>query len=133
MVNPRTGKQVRCRLHGGACTGPVTAKGAEVCRKANWKHGRRSRAEIAAHRKRLAFARMLIGQVNELDPGKRRLSTLSESDREFLRLRIELLQQPFDAAFDACFQAQDWRLLARIAGADTRVLTLLARLEGLLN
>lgn len=29
----------RCRLHGGLSTGPVTLKGLERSRRANWKHG----------------------------------------------------------------------------------------------
>src|SRR5438046_3689932 len=34
----------RCKLHGGKSTGPRTPEGLERSRKANWKHGRRSRA-----------------------------------------------------------------------------------------
>jgi hypothetical protein len=29
----------RCLLHGGKSTGPITCKGLERSRKANWKHG----------------------------------------------------------------------------------------------
>jgi hypothetical protein len=34
----------RCRVHGGKSTGPRTAEGLERSKRANWKHGRRSRA-----------------------------------------------------------------------------------------
>src|SRR6266498_4579228 len=34
----------RCKVHGGKSTGPRTPEGLERSRKANWKHGRRSRA-----------------------------------------------------------------------------------------
>jgi hypothetical protein len=36
----------RCKLHGGKSTGPRTPEGLERSRKANWKHGRRSKAAI---------------------------------------------------------------------------------------
>lgn len=32
----------RCRMHGGASTGPRTAEGRKRCRAAPWKHGRRA-------------------------------------------------------------------------------------------
>ena len=32
----------RCRMHGGASTGPRTPEGLERARRANWKHGLRS-------------------------------------------------------------------------------------------
>ena len=57
LPRTRTGKYTRCRMHGGASTGPRTEDGLERCRKAVWKHGRRSGAAIAA-RKRLAQARL---------------------------------------------------------------------------
>lgn len=37
----------RCRMHGGASTGPRTAAGLERCRAATWKHGRRDAAARA--------------------------------------------------------------------------------------
>ena len=42
--NPRTGEYTRCRMHGGASTGPKTPEGIERCRKAGWKHGLRRRS-----------------------------------------------------------------------------------------
>src|SRR5262252_9440270 len=41
----------RCRMHGGASTGPRTPAGLARSRRANWKHGRYS-AEARALRKR---------------------------------------------------------------------------------
>jgi hypothetical protein len=54
----RTGRQTackapamrngRCRMHGGASTGPRTPAGLERCRQARWKHGAFSRETRAA-------------------------------------------------------------------------------------
>ena len=43
-------KNGRCRMHGGASTGPRTAEGIERIRKARTKHGRYSAASIAQRR-----------------------------------------------------------------------------------
>jgi hypothetical protein len=59
MWSRRTKRYTRCRLHGGASTGPKTPEGLEKCRLANWKHGRRSAAAIAEHRTLLFRLRML--------------------------------------------------------------------------
>ena len=40
----------RCRMHGGASTGPRTPQGLERCQRANWKHGRYSAAAIEQSR-----------------------------------------------------------------------------------
>ena len=40
----------RCRMHGGASTGPRTPEGLERCRLANWKHGQYS-ANALEHRR----------------------------------------------------------------------------------
>jgi hypothetical protein len=44
----------RCRMHGGSSTGPKTAAGLKRSRRANWKHGARSRAvrELRAENRR---------------------------------------------------------------------------------
>ena len=39
MWSTRTGRFTRCRLHGGASTGPKTTGGLARSRRANWKHG----------------------------------------------------------------------------------------------
>ena len=44
------GKYTRCRIHGGASTGPRTPEGKERCRKASWKHGKRSMEFIEQRR-----------------------------------------------------------------------------------
>jgi len=43
-------------MHGGASTGPRTPEGIERCRKAAWKHGKRSAEQVACRR---AFRREL--------------------------------------------------------------------------
>ncbi|WP_458424713.1 HGGxSTG domain-containing protein [Methylorubrum extorquens] len=40
----------RCRMHGGASTGPKTEAGKAKARRASWKHGRRSAAYLATRR-----------------------------------------------------------------------------------
>ena len=45
--NPKNG---RCHLHGGASTGPKTAEGRARIAAAQYKHGRRSKAYVAAQR-----------------------------------------------------------------------------------
>ena len=47
--NPIAGKS-RCRLHGGASTGPRTPEGKAACVAAHWKHGRRSKAYVEARK-----------------------------------------------------------------------------------
>ena len=49
MRNAR-GIHTRCRVHGGASTGPRTPAGIERCRKARWKHGKRSAVAIQERR-----------------------------------------------------------------------------------
>ena len=40
----------RCRMHGGASTGPRTAEGLARSKRSTWKHGRRSAETIAMRR-----------------------------------------------------------------------------------
>jgi hypothetical protein len=44
-------KNGRCRMHGGASTGPRTPEGLARCRRANWKHGARSAEGLASRRR----------------------------------------------------------------------------------
>ena len=50
--NPKNG---RCHLHGGKSTGPKTAEGRARIAAAQFKHGNRSKAAIAAQRARAAL------------------------------------------------------------------------------
>jgi hypothetical protein len=52
----------RCRMHGGASTGPRTAEGLARSRRARWKHGLYS-AQAQAEQKRV---RELLAQSREL-------------------------------------------------------------------
>jgi hypothetical protein len=52
----------RCRMHGGASTGPRTAEGLERSRRARWKHGLYS-AEALEEQERV---RELLTQSREL-------------------------------------------------------------------
>ena len=47
----------RCRIHGGASTGPRTAEGLERSRKARWKHGLRSEEAIRQQKEGAALRR----------------------------------------------------------------------------
>jgi hypothetical protein len=56
----------RCRMHGGLSTGPRTAAGLKRSRRANWKHGARSRAvrELQAKNRRcLRELKALLSQL----------------------------------------------------------------------
>ena len=55
----------RCRIHGGASTGPRTPEGLERSRKSNWKHGLRS-AEAINQRKEGMALRREIKRLAEL-------------------------------------------------------------------
>ena len=55
----------RCRMHGGASTGPRTAEGLARARHARWKHGFYSVAEQASRRQ----ARQLLNDSRELLKG----------------------------------------------------------------
>ena len=57
----------RCRMHGGASTGPKTATGLEQSRKARWRHGRRSAESRAAARERGEARAVLIALRRLLD------------------------------------------------------------------
>ena len=57
----------RCRMHGGASTGPKTATGLEQSRKARWRHGRRSAESRAAARERGEAGAVLIALRQLLD------------------------------------------------------------------
>jgi hypothetical protein len=52
----------RCRMHGGASTGPRTAEGLARSRRARWKHGLYSAEALAEHKR----ARELLTQSREL-------------------------------------------------------------------
>lgn len=66
MQNPKTGRYTRCRMHGGASTGPRTREGLDRCRKARWKHGRRSAGAIATQRRRAAKMRKVEAELRFL-------------------------------------------------------------------
>jgi hypothetical protein len=55
----------RCRMHGGASTGPRTAEGIARCAAAQTKHGRRNAAARAAATKR-GKARSAIAEMRRL-------------------------------------------------------------------
>jgi len=56
----------RCRMHGGASTGPRTPEGLERSRKARWKHGERSQAAIQARRRLSAVLRWFRESLESL-------------------------------------------------------------------
>ena len=57
MWNARKGRYTRCRMHGGASTGPRTPEGRERSRMANWRTGAYSQAAKAEHRALRQFVR----------------------------------------------------------------------------
>ena len=62
--NPRNG---RCYLHGGASTGPKTAEGRARIAAAQYKHGRRSKAYVAAQRARNAKGKAIKRELKSIE------------------------------------------------------------------
>ena len=60
-------KNGRCRMHGGPSTGPRTPEGKERSRMAGWKHGRFSKAAIAARQQTRITMRTIRELLEELD------------------------------------------------------------------
>jgi hypothetical protein len=54
MRSRKSGEYTRCRLHGGASTGPKTSEGLERCRLARLKHGLRSAAAVQQRKQDVA-------------------------------------------------------------------------------
>jgi len=63
MWSKTAGRYTRCRLHGGASTGPRTPAGLERCRRANWKTGAHSADAIGFRREWRREARFLRNMV----------------------------------------------------------------------
>lgn len=57
----------RCRMHGGASTGPTTAEGRERCRQVNWKHGGRSAEAIELRREAARVRRAITALSRSAD------------------------------------------------------------------
>src|SRR5512146_2457326 len=66
MWSKKAQRYTRCRMHGGASTGPKTAEGRERCRKARWKHGRYSHAAIARRRALKALLQIERAELHHL-------------------------------------------------------------------
>ena len=62
--NPKNG---RCYLHGGASTGPRTAEGRARIAAAQFKHGNRSKAAIAAQKANAARGRAIRDELALLE------------------------------------------------------------------
>ena len=62
--NPKNG---RCHLHGGASTGPRTAEGRSRIAAAQYKHGRRSKAFVAAQRARNARGKAIKRELKSIE------------------------------------------------------------------
>jgi len=53
------GRYTRCRIHGGASTGPRTAAGLDKCRRTNWKNGAHTAESVASRREQQREQRFL--------------------------------------------------------------------------
>jgi hypothetical protein len=56
----------RCRMHGGASTGPRTVAGRERARRAGWKHGGRSAEAMAERKAAAALLRRLRALIRDV-------------------------------------------------------------------
>src|SRR5947209_6820358 len=66
MRSRKTGDYTRCRMHGGASTGPRTTEGLERCRRARWKDGHRSAAQEAERKRTAAEGRGIWAELRHL-------------------------------------------------------------------
>ena len=64
--HPVSGRK-RCRMHGGASTGPRTRQGRERIAAAHLKHGKRRRALIAEHKRRNEIGREIQAEIDALE------------------------------------------------------------------
>ena len=64
---PANKKNGRCRLHGGASSGPRTESGRARIAAAQFKHGNRSKAAIAAQRAKAARGRAIRAELAALE------------------------------------------------------------------
>jgi len=78
MFSRKSGNYTRCRLHGGASTGPRTREGRDLCRRANWRHGNYS---VEARARRRAVRLFLEIERVELQHMERMVRLLLRADR----------------------------------------------------
>ena len=76
----------RCHLHGGASTGPKTAEGRARIAAAQFKHGNRSKAAIAAQRARAARGRAVRAELAALEAEVIREGLLQSNWRDDYRI-----------------------------------------------
>ena len=81
--NPKNG---RCHLHGGKSTGPKTAEGHARIAAAQFKHGNRSKAAIAAQRARAARGRAIRAELAALEAEVIREGLLQSNWRDDYRI-----------------------------------------------
>jgi len=81
MWSKASKQYTRCRLHGGASTGPKTVDGLERCRRTRWKHGEYSAEERARRRAH----RLII--KNNLAEDRLSLEQLRRMVRLYLKLQ----------------------------------------------
>jgi hypothetical protein len=96
----------RCRMHGGASTGPRTEEGREKCRRTHWKHGRysqgslrRSRFCIYAVQANILHTGIIAYRLFQAGLARGELD-LADAPRELLQLDVK----------------KHWRRLVRILG-----------------
>ena len=84
----RTGsaKNGRCHLHGGKSTGPKTAEGRARIAAAQFKHGNRSKASIAAQSARAARGRAIRAELAALEAEVIREGLLQSNWRDDYRI-----------------------------------------------
>jgi hypothetical protein len=81
--NPKSG---RCHLHGGKSTGPRTEEGRARIAAAQFKHGNRSKAAIAAQRAKAARGRAIRAELAALEAKVIREGLLTSNWRDAYRI-----------------------------------------------
>jgi len=95
--NPAVNGYSVCRMHGGKSKGPTTAEGLERCRKAAWKHGKRS----VEHREYRREIRAWIAYFNaELKVIARELRPILRARRQQNRQELIVGCATLEGGFD---------------------------------
>jgi hypothetical protein len=66
---PANKKNGRCRLHGGASTGPKTNEGRARISEANLRHGRYTKDKLEKHRENAAKGREIRKELRQMERG----------------------------------------------------------------
>ena len=80
---PANKKNRRCRLHGGASTGPRTEEGRALISEANMRHGKYTKEKLEKQRKNTAFGRAIRKEIRQIEQGLVKEGILARDWRQY--------------------------------------------------